>query len=69
WFGEFAVSPIRDGGLKSSKRLPRIIGTARPSDRDCRPATRKPPSGSIGFSGLAAFVRSEQRKTTGGIRL
>ncbi|MFC2452424.1 MAG: hypothetical protein ACFNUG_06575 [Tannerella forsythia] len=66
---ETAVSKYRYGRLESSRQPSRIVETARPSDRDRRPVTRRPPSGGIGFSGLAAFVRSEQRKTTGGTGL
>ncbi|WP_314748705.1 hypothetical protein [Tannerella forsythia] len=66
---ETAVAKYRDGGLKSSRRPSRIVETTKPSDRNRRPATRRPPSGGVGFSGLAAFVRSEQRKTTGGTGL
>ncbi|WP_314791483.1 hypothetical protein [Tannerella forsythia] len=69
WRGETAVAKYRDGGLKSPRQPSRIIETAKPSGRDRRPATRRPPSGGVGFSGLAAFVRSEQRKTTGGAGL
>ncbi|MGP1420552.1 MAG: hypothetical protein ACTTKI_03055 [Tannerella sp.] len=69
WRNETAVAKYRDSGLESSRQPSRIAETARPSGRDRRPATRRPPSGGVGFSGLAAFVRSEQRKTTGGTGL
>ncbi|WP_157755256.1 hypothetical protein [Tannerella forsythia] len=66
---ETAVSKYRDGGPESSRQPSRIVETTRPSDRGRRPVTRRPSSGGVGFSGLAAFVRSEQRKTTGGTGL
>ncbi|OLQ20782.1 hypothetical protein BGK60_00145 [Tannerella forsythia] len=69
WLVETADLAQRDRRLEASRQLPRIIETAKPSGRDRRPVTRRPPSGGVGFSGLAAFVRSEQRKTTGGTGL